>query len=79
MASGTLNIFDVATHKPVRTIRVSGERTAMQVTLGFARDGKRLYVAETGHNTIAEVELSTGTVLRRITAGRNGDGLGIAP
>jgi YVTN family beta-propeller protein len=79
MASGTLNIFDVVTRKPMRTIRVSGERTAMQVTLNFSRDGKRLYVAETGRNTVAEVDLSTGTVLRRITAGRNGDGLGIAP
>lgn len=79
MASGTLNIFDVATRKPVRTIRVSGERSAMQVTLNFSRDGKRLYVAETGRNTVAEVDLSTGTVLRRIAAGRNGDGLGIAP
>ena len=79
MASGTLNIFDVATRKPVRTVSVSGERAAMQVTLNFSRDGKRLYVAETGRNTVAEVDLATGTVLRRIAAGRNGDGLGIAP
>ena len=79
MASGTLNIFDVATRKPVRSIPVSGERQAMQVTLSFSRDGKRLYVAETGRDTIAEVELSSGTVLRRIAAGRNGDGLGVAP
>lgn len=79
MASGTLNIFDVATRKPVRNIPVSGERKAMQVTLSFSRDGKRLYVAETGRDTIAEVELSSGTVLRRIAAGRNGDGLGVAP
>jgi YVTN family beta-propeller protein len=79
MASGTLNMFDAVTRKPVRTIRVSGERTAMQVTLSFSRDGKRLYIAETGRDTVAEVELSTGMVLRRIAAGRNGDGLGIAP
>ena len=79
MASGTLNLFDVASRKPLRTISVSGDRTAMQVTLAFSRDGQRLFVAETARSTIAEVDLASGRVLRRIQAGKNGDGLGLAP
>jgi YVTN family beta-propeller protein len=79
MVAGTLNLFDVATRKPRSSVRVSGDRAAAQVTLAFSRDGRRVFVAETGRNTVAEVELSTGAVLRRIPAGKNGDGLGIAP
>jgi len=79
MATGTLNLFDLATLKPTRSIRVSGERQAMQVTLAFGRSGRKLYVAETGRDSIAEVDLVGGKVLRRIAAGRQGDGLGIAP
>ena len=79
LASGTLNLFDVASRRPLRTIRVSGDAKAMQVTLAFSRDGRRLFVAETMKDTIAEVDLGSGAVLRRIFAGRNGDGLAIAP
>lgn len=79
IGSGTLNVFDVASRKPLRTISVSGAREAIQVTVTFSGDGRRLYVAETGRNTIAEVDLARGTVLRRLAAGKNGDGLGIAP
>ena len=79
IGSGTLSVFDVSTQRPLRTIKVSGEREAMQVTLAFSRNGSRLFVAETGRNAIAEVELASGSVLRRLHAGRGGDGLGIAP
>ncbi|MET0373639.1 MAG: beta-propeller fold lactonase family protein [Rhizorhabdus sp.] len=79
IGAGTLSVFDVATRKPLRTIAVSGAREAIQVTLLFSHDGQRVYVAETGRNTIAEVELASGRVLRRIAAGKNGDGLAIAP
>jgi DNA-binding beta-propeller fold protein YncE len=77
--SGTLNLFDEPRQRPLRTIRLSGERTALQVTLQFSKDGKRIFVAETGRNTIAEVDLASGQVLRRIAAGKGGDGLAIAP
>lgn len=77
--SGTLNLFDERARRPLRTIRLSGERTALQVTLQFSKDGKRIFVAETGRNTIAEVDLASGQVLRRIAAGKGGDGLAIAP
>ena len=79
LASGTLNLFDVASRRPLRTIRVSGDARAMQVTLAFSRDGRRLFVAETMKDTIAEVDLHSASVLRRIPSGRNGDGLAIAP
>lgn len=79
IGTGTLSVFDVATRKPLRTIPVSGERSAIQVTAIFSRDGKRVYVAETGRNMIAEVDLAAGKVLRRIPSGKGGDGLAIAP
>lgn len=79
VATGTLNLFDTASRKPLRTIHVSGDARAMQVTLAFSRNGRRLFVAETMKDTIAEVDLASASVVRRIAAGRNGDGLGIAP
>lgn len=78
-SSGTLSLFDARTLRALRTIRVSGERAAQQVTLQFSKDGKRIFVAETGRNTIAEVDIASGQLLRRIQAGAAGDGLAIAP
>ncbi|MGV3480234.1 MAG: beta-propeller fold lactonase family protein [Sphingobium sp.] len=79
LESGTLTLIDVAKRKVLKTISVSGQKDAGQVTILFSRDGKRLYAAETYRNEIAEVDMKSGTVLRRIPAGKNGDGLGIAP
>lgn len=77
--SGTLSVFDARALKPAGTITVSGKPEAMQVTILLSRDGRRLYAAETGANAIAEVDLATGKVLRRLPAGKNGDGLAISP
>jgi YVTN family beta-propeller protein len=79
IASGTISLFDAETRAPVRTIKVSGDEAAGQVTLLFSADSKRLYAAETGHDKIAEIDVASGEVLRRIAAGKNGDGLAIAP
>lgn len=79
LAAGGLTIIDAVTRKHVRDVAVSGEQAAGQVTILFSPDGKRLYAAETGRNEIAEVDLATGMVLRRLPAGKNGDGLAIAP
>ena len=57
---------------------ISGQLEGGQVTILFSADGKRLYAAETGRDAIAEVDLATGEVLRRLPAGKNGDGLAIA-
>ena len=77
LASGGLTIIDAATRKHVRDVALSGEQDAGQVTILFSADGTRLYAAETGRDTVAEVELATGQVLRRLPAGKNGDGLAI--
>ena len=79
IASGTISLFDAETRAPVRTIKVSGEQAKGQVTLLFSADSKRLYAAETGHDKVAEIDVASGAVLRRIAAGKNGDGLAIAP
>lgn len=79
LGNGGLTVIDAATRTVTREIWVSGEQEAGQVTILFSADGRHLYAAETGRNTIAEVDLATGNVLRRLPAGRNGDGLAIAP
>lgn len=79
VGSGTLTEIDRASRKVRRTITVSGTREAAQVTILFSPDGSRLYAAETGRDQVAEIDMKSGRVLRRIAAGKNGDGLGIAP
>ena len=79
LGDGTLTLIDAAARAAVRTISVSGEQAAAQVTIIFSPDGRRVYAAETGRDRVAEIELETGRVLRRLEAGRQGDGLAIAP
>ncbi len=78
LGAGGLTVIDAASRKHVRDIILSGEQDAGQVTILFSADGSRIYAAETGRDTIAEVDLATGRVLRRLPAGKNGDGLAIA-
>jgi YVTN family beta-propeller protein len=78
VGDGSLTLIDAETRKKVRDVPLAGGQEAGQVTILFAPDGK-LYAAETGSNTVAEVDLATGKVLRRLPAGTNGDGLAIAP
>lgn len=75
--SGSLTVIDAATREKLRDIQVSGTADAAQVTILFGTNG-RLYAAETGRNTVAEVDMASGRVLRRIAAGSQGDGLAIA-
>jgi len=75
---GTLTVIDAASRQVLRTIRVSGDEKTEQVTILFSGDGKRLYVAETGRNEVAEIDFATGRVLRRLPAGKQGDGLALA-
>jgi YVTN family beta-propeller protein len=77
--SGTLTVIDAATRAIARTITVSGTGEAAQVTILFSADGRLLYAAETARNQVAEVDMASGRVLRRLPAGANGDGLAIAP
>ena len=79
LGDGSLSVIDPVRRAVVRTITVSGEQAAGQVTILFSADGRRLYVAETGRDQVAEVDFATGAVLRRFGVGKNGDGLAIAP
>lgn len=75
--AGTLSVIDARALKPERTIAVSNDPAAAQVTMLLG--GERLFVAETGPDRIAEVDLASGKVLRRLPAGADGDGLGWSP
>lgn len=77
--AGTLTVYDARSPRLLRSISVSGERQAMQVTMTWSNRPGRILVAETGRDQIAEVDLLGGRVLRRIAVGRNGDGLALAP
>jgi YVTN family beta-propeller protein len=79
LGSGSLTVIDARSRKAMREVPVSGSDAAQQVTILFSRDGKRIYAAETGRDEVAEVELASGKVLRRLKAGKQGDGLAIAP
>ncbi|HXG82049.1 MAG TPA: YncE family protein, partial [Sphingomicrobium sp.] len=78
LGAGGLTIIDAQTRNHVREIALSGSEEAGQVTILFSPDGSKLYAAETGRDTIAEVDMASGAVLRRLPAGKNGDGLAIA-
>jgi len=77
LRDGSLTVIDVETRKVERTIEVSGSPVSAQVTILFSDDGQHIYVAETGTDTIAEIEFASGELLRRLPAGRQGDGLAI--
>lgn len=82
LQDGSLSVIDTATAKVIRTIAVSGPAEAQarfQVTILWSADGKRIYVAETGTDTVAEVDYASGKVLRRLKAGEGGDGMAILP
>ena len=79
---GHQSVIDLARAEAIRSIPVAGPEGAqerMQVTVIWSQDGERIYVAETGDDTIAEVDYASGRVLRRLEAGDGGDGLAILP
>ena len=80
LADGALSVIDLRAGKVARQIPVSSREQAeerFQVTILWSPDGERIYVAETGTDTIAEVDFASGTVLRRLSGGDGGDGLAI--
>lgn len=77
---GGLTVIDLATGAKKDSIPVGGKSQAearFQVTILWSADGSRLYVAETGTNTVAEVDFASGKVLRRFMVGEDGDGLAV--
>lgn len=82
LQDGSLSVIDTRTAKVVRTIAVSSPAEAearFQVTILWSDDGRRIYVAETASNTVAEVDYASGKVLRRLPGGEGGDGMAILP
>lgn len=78
LMDGSLSVIDVDTRTLVRTIEVGSDGpVTAQVTILFSNDGQKIYVAETGTDTVAEVDFESGQLLRRLSAGRQGDGLAI--
>ncbi|MFN2100435.1 YncE family protein [Altererythrobacter sp. MF3-039] len=77
LQDGGLSVVDATTTQVVRSIPVSGNEDATQVTVIFSPGGERLYVAETATNTVAEVDFDSGKVLRRLSGGPGGDGLAV--
>lgn len=78
ISTGSVTLIDAGTNTVSRSFPVSGEGAAGQVTLIWSADGKRLYAAETARNQVAEIDVASGQVLRRIAVGKNGDGLAVA-
>jgi len=76
-ADGSLTFIDAESRAVSRTITVSGSAEAAQVTILFSADGRTIYVAETGRNQIAAVNVETGEVVRRYDAGEDSDGLAV--
>jgi YVTN family beta-propeller protein len=82
LEDGSLSVIDTATARRIRTIPVSSPaeaQTRFQVTILWSADGDRIYVAETGTDTVAEVDYASGKVLRRFKTGEGGDGMAILP
>lgn len=80
LADGGLSVIDTRTGQLLRSIAVSGPseaETRQQVTILWSDDGQRIYAAETGSDTVAEVDYASGTVLRRLKTGEGGDGMAI--
>ncbi len=79
LGAGGLTVIDAQARTVAREIEVSGTHEAGQVTILFSADGRRVYAAETGRDQIAEIDIGEGRVIRRLPAGKQGDGLAIAP
>jgi YVTN family beta-propeller protein len=82
LQDGSLSVIDTRAAKVIRTIAVSSPAEAQgrfQVTILWSDDGRRIYVAETASDTVAEVDYVKGTVLRRLKVGAGGDGMAILP
>ncbi|WP_284125744.1 YncE family protein [Parerythrobacter aestuarii] len=80
LEDATLSVIELASGELTRTIKVGGPGQAeqrFQVTVLWSDDGSRIYVAETGSNTVAEVDYAGGKVLRHFLVGEDGDGLAV--
>ncbi|MFV1995709.1 MAG: YncE family protein, partial [Verrucomicrobiales bacterium] len=70
-----LSLLDPANATLRRTVPLDGEGTG----LAWSEDGARIFVGEYGAASIAEVEASSGKILRRFKTGLHPIGLAIVP
>lgn len=68
-------VVDSRSRKPLATIDLGAAGYKVPVTMLFAPDGKRLWVAATGSAAVAEIDTATWTIVRRFGAGKGADGL----
>ncbi|MBI4585976.1 MAG: hypothetical protein HY717_18350 [Planctomycetes bacterium] len=64
-----------AAHPPIREVALEGEPAG----LALSGDGRRLFAAEYGSGTVAEIDLASGEVVRRLKVGRQPSGLAVVP
>jgi DNA-binding beta-propeller fold protein YncE len=81
----TVQEFDSATMKPIRTIRLNPVpalakyRGAIPSGMAMSNDGTTLYVCESGLNSIAVIDVKSGNVKGRIPSGWFPMQLGLSP
>lgn len=88
--SGDVAVFDTATRREIRRIAIDREavpgaserlfstqfgKSPVPVGLLVAPDGQRAWVASTNADVVSEIDLAKLAVVRRLTAGREPDGL----
>ncbi|MBG7614725.1 hypothetical protein IWC96_05440 [Brevundimonas sp. BAL450] len=76
---GTLTVIDTETLLVRQTITIADGVDANMVTILPGSSSGQVLVAETGHDRVAEVDLASAGVVRRIAVGRRGDGLALSP
>ncbi len=91
--AGVVTVFDAMTQRPFTAIRIPYDSaraaptmlgaafagSAVPIGLLVAPDGRRLYVAASAMAEVLEIDLGSGTILRRLPAGREPDGLAYSP
>jgi DNA-binding beta-propeller fold protein YncE len=64
-------VFDARTFKEVKRLNVDGGAT----NIGFSRDGKAAFIAVTGANAVAVIDVPKLALVGRLRAGREPQGL----
>jgi len=88
--SGDVIVFDAATHKEIRRVSMDREavpgsdsrlfstqfgKSPTPVGILVSADGRRAWVASTNADVVSEIDLQKMEVVRRLTAGKEPDGL----
>ncbi|WP_118857380.1 YncE family protein [Sphingomonas mesophila] len=68
-------VLDARTRKTLATVDLAAAGYKVPVTMLFAPDGKRLWVAATGSGAVAEIDTKSWRIMRRLAAGKGADGL----